>query len=61
VNWKLILLGASFSVTVWWIIDSTASPKTAEKLHRAAVLDLPKPRGKTRAATCSKLVAAADN
>ena len=34
-NWELILLCASFSVTVWWIIDSIASPKTAEKLHRA--------------------------
>jgi hypothetical protein len=30
VNWKLILLCVGFSMGVWWIIDSTAPPKTAE-------------------------------
>lgn len=36
-NWKLFLLCLSFSMTVLWIIDSMASPKTKEKLHRAAI------------------------
>jgi hypothetical protein len=33
---KLILIGVVFSVVVWWIIDETASPETAQKLHRGA-------------------------
>jgi hypothetical protein len=36
VDWKIILLSAVFSVLVWQIVDKTASPKTGQRLHRAA-------------------------
>jgi hypothetical protein len=36
VDWKVILLCAGFSVLVWQIVDKVASPKTGQKLHRAA-------------------------
>jgi hypothetical protein len=37
VDWKMFLLCLSLSITVLWIIDSIAPPKTKEKLHGAAI------------------------
>jgi len=36
VNWKLILLCVSLSVTILWFIGSAASLKTADRLDSAA-------------------------
>jgi hypothetical protein len=36
-DWKTFLLCLSFSMTVLWVIDSMAAPKTKEKLHQAAI------------------------
>jgi hypothetical protein len=35
--WTFLII-ASLSVALWQFVDSTASPKTAAKLHRAAAV-----------------------
>jgi hypothetical protein len=35
---KIAIIGAVFGVVVWQIIDKTASPETARKLHRVATI-----------------------
>jgi hypothetical protein len=36
VNWKFILLCACFSVAFWQLVENIASPRTAQRIHRAA-------------------------